>query len=400
MSLPVTLGAVVGLVGAAAAEDVIKGRVEDGGVVACADLGCRNVVALTDGTWLTPNGRHSTDGGLTWSPPDLFTAEGHELKRASSTSLLRLADGRLALVYRGITDGNGRGACLWISDDEGRTWGAPRPIALKGGPYHDTMIQISTGRLIYPTRLIFGNGSHPDLERRGHHTHMPELTLGWIGYSDDLGRTWHGCRDYLMGWFDQAGEPNGEGGVTNCDEPSVAEIPDGRLLFFARSTVGRIVYSHSDDGGRLWTAVRPTGLASSFSPCRLRRIPGTDDLLCVWNQVSVAEIERGDWRARLSAAISSDGGATWHHFRTLLADERMDPVTRIEPERPIRHRRVGIRRGGRAKATYFYPNVCFLGDKVFLTCKHERRTRDAEGRKRRHRAQLVRIYPMSWFYGP
>ena len=40
-------------------------------------------------------------------------------------------------------------------------------------------------------------------------------------------------------------------------------------------------------------------------------VPGTGDLLLVWNQASAEEIQNGLSRHRLSTAISNDGGASW-----------------------------------------------------------------------------------------
>lgn len=38
-----------------------------------------------------------------------------------------------------------------------------------------------------------------------------------------------------MGWFDAEGIPNGRGGVTAVDEPSVVECADGRLMLMTLS---------------------------------------------------------------------------------------------------------------------------------------------------------------------
>ena len=69
------------------------------------------------------------------------------------------------------------------------------------------------------------------------------------------------CRGQLMGWFDADGIPNGRGGITAVDEPSVAVCSDGRLMMMARSTVGRLVQTYSEDGGETWTPVLPSDLA-------------------------------------------------------------------------------------------------------------------------------------------
>ena len=198
-----------------------------------------------------------------------------------------------------------------------------------------------------------------------------------------------------MGWFDYEGKPNGEGGVTECSEPNVAETKDGRVLFFVRSPVGRIVHTYSSDGGELWLAVRPTDLNSSSSPCRLRRIPRTGDLLCVWNQVSPEENEHGWRRNRLSAALSQDDGMTWGYFKTLELSAGLEDIDRIEPKLPIKWSRCGSKLKSLPpdKAIFTYPNVCVASDKVYIMYH---RTWYDEGKGKTE--QVMRIYPPEYFY--
>ena len=101
--------------------------------------------------------------------------------------------------------------------------------------------------------MSFANQNHPDLPleyvrsygiwkgiRRqvSGHYHWPEIDIASVSYSDDEGQNWQACDGELMGWFDRDGVANGYGGITACDEPSVIETRDGRVLFLARSTVG------------------------------------------------------------------------------------------------------------------------------------------------------------------
>ena len=258
----------------------------------------------------------SDDGGATWGEP--LALELPDAGRLQGLACIRLQAGSLALVYRD------RQECfrLVVSKDDGRTWRQRSFVDLLGSPYYDALIETGDGTLVLPSRECYGNDDHPGLEYRkvstwgtwkglplqvSGHYHYPEIDIAAVSRSGDEGRTWQRGGP-LMGWFDEHGIANGYGGISACDEPSVAETADGRLLFFARSTVGRIVASSSSDGGERWTAVRPTELAASYSPPRLRRIPATGDLICVWNQVSREEIRRGHRRGRLSAAISRDSG--------------------------------------------------------------------------------------------
>ena len=169
-----------------------------------------------------------------------------------------------------------------------------------------------------------------------------------------------------------------------------------------------------------WYSVQPTELSSSQSPPLLIRVPETGDLLCVWNQVSAEEIRRGFLRGRLSAAISTDSGMTWRHFRTLELQEGMDEVDRIAPEFPIPRRlvaRPGVGQLPDGFAMFTYPNVDIIRDKVFVRYsrmwphtisgrpdskrdpnlplmwpKYEEREAEMTGES------VLRIYPLGWFY--
>ncbi|MDP6777067.1 MAG: sialidase family protein, partial [Candidatus Latescibacteria bacterium] len=235
--------------------------------------------------------------------------------------------------------------------DGGKTWSDGGPLI----SYHGlgpascqtldyTAVQIQNGehvgRIVIPYYLEM-DGQHPDYTRQQRggyavwkgekipletHTHVPELAGGFMNLSDDEGATWGHSDGFLMGYLD-----DGHLGHWSCEEPVVAELKDGRLLCFIRSTCGRILKSTSGDGGQSWSKVEATELAMSNSPCRLNRIPGTGDLVLLWNQMSADEIQRGYRRGRLSIAISKDDGKTWEGFRTVVQSPGVDDVTRVEP---------------------------------------------------------------------
>jgi hypothetical protein len=204
----------------------------------------------------------------------------------------------------------------------------------------------------------------------------------------------------LMGWFDHKGEPNGQNGITPCGEASVVETRDGRGLYFGRSTVGRIVSSHSQDGGQRWSALRPTALAASNSPPRLRRIPKTGDLLCVWNQVSEEEIRRGFRRGRLSAAISKDDGVTWEGFKTVEVSDGLEDVARVKTGSEVRdvRARQDVGKLPDGYAYFHYPNVCFAGDRVYVMYSRGGPELGNAEQLLDKQQQVLRIYPLEWFY--
>lgn len=392
------------------------------------------MVALDDGSLMMVVGSHShisTDGGQTWGESRPLNCE--TMGSSSNLSCIKLQSGKLALAHRGKEE-EGRGTEMFnwnpfylsVSEDDGQTWAGAWPMKLLGGPYHDAMIQLSSGLLLMPSRICHSNNQHPGLEYErvssygiwkglrlqvSGHYHYPEVDIAAVSYSDDEGQTWQQCQGQLMGWFDAEGIPNGRGGITAVDEPSVAECADGRVMLMARSTVGRLVQSASEDGGQTWTPILPSDLASSYSPPRLRRIPSTGDLMCVWNQVSRDEIKRGYRRGRLSAAISRDSGASWERFKTIEVSDGMEDVERVVPQEPITPV-IGLPEVGTLPegfATFDYPNVWFANDKVYLTYHRSWVEVDEDageavtlgerkGRARKPREMVLRTYPLAAFY--
>ena len=381
-------------------------------VVEIAGTGVSSLVELADGSLLAQNGSISADGGRTWTEARSFGdgVDGNGLMRLNSGAIALTSDDR-----------------IWISRDGGETWEGPRQIPMDTARrgLSDTIIQLSGGRLLCPRRTVLG-GYHPDdglglpiggaarvpecegwgtwrglpasVEGEGH---CPQMEIAFVYYSDDEGQTWSPFEEYgcLMGWFDFDGVANGNCGVTPCDEPTVAETKDGGVLFFARSTVGRILYSYSRDDAQTWSAVKPNELACSYSPPRLRRIPRTGDLICIWNQVSHAEIRRGYLRGRLSAAISRDSSATWENFKTLEVSAGLEDVERIPAEYPIRPVRSQNYVGTLPDdyANIYYPNICFAADKVYVIYSRGWMTQKGD-EARLTSERVLRIYPLEWFY--
>jgi hypothetical protein len=390
------------------------------GVVELVGLGISSVVELEDGRLLSDRGSISSDGGHTWSHRGTFPLGGH-----SGDGLARLQSGALILTTSKLPQ-----PTMWISNDEGKTWEARIP-RLVGTPLEATPpIQLKNGRLLWASRYTMGNLLHAGLKYkdasaygtyRGKpyqiegHGHIPEISLAGVSYSDDEGKTWKCGEKFnpndddlryssaiLLGWFGPDGHANqSEAWVTDTDEPTIAETKDGKVLFFARSTVGRIVQSWSDDAGIHWTPVLPTNLASSYSPARLVRIPKTGDLLCVWNQLSGAEIRRGYRRGRLTAAISRDAGHSWENFKTLELSEGLDDVAKVEPEYPIPmliRARKNVGPLPDAYAYFHYASVTFAGDKVFIAYSRGSPLLGIAEQNLKEQENVLRIVPLHWFY--
>ncbi len=281
-------------------------------------------------------------GGVRPLPPGERPENGASDGLAQSERCLRLSSWKLLRYDRSRS---------YASDDGGNTWSeggalisyhGQGPASCQALDYAAIQIQKGEhqGRIVIPYYLEM-DGQHPDYtrEQRGGyaiwqgekipletHTHVPELAGSFMNLSDDEGATWSHSNGFLMGYIE-----DGHLGHWSCEEPVVAELREGRLLCYMRSTCGRILKSTSSDGGKSWSKVQATELAMSNSPCRLNRIPGTGDLVLLWNQMSAEEIKRGYRRGRLSIAISKDDGQTWEGFRTVVQSPGVDDVTCVEP---------------------------------------------------------------------
>lgn len=265
--------------------------------------------------------RRSTDRGRHWSEPILL--QKHVARLATlQPSLLRLADGDLLLAYNVMNRYEGADLRLYDgkiyvrrSSDDGATWSDP-VCATPYPAYHtvnpDRLIQLSSGRILLPVERTHTLGG-------GEAGHMAALC-----YWTDDGFTW----------------VPGRSGVdvgTTTEEPSVAQLADGRLIMVFRNRTGFVGRAYSTDQGDTWSEPGFLTLPSPLAPQTIKRIPKTGDLLLLWLNnpaapglarkepqpiVQIGEIRRarGAVRAPLSAAISSDGGKTWGHIHDLTSD--------------------------------------------------------------------------------
>lgn len=314
----------------------------------------------------------SRDGGRSWSEPVVQrTSAGDDIPLARNTAhltLLTLKSGRLAIVYGGPVARPGRdGTTLFrTTDDGGKTWSNATAIDPLFAVCRTQAARVlSGGRILVPVMKWISPFTGGDSEGAS-----KNLTFSWVYYSDDDGKTWQRSLSELFVALDE-----GRRGVTHFEETVLEELPGGKLLMYGRTELGQIYKSYSDDQGISWKHPVPTGLASSYAPSTLIRIPKTKDLLLVWNQVSAKEILTGLHRHRLSTAVSTDQGETWQHFHNL---ESLDDRTHIPPPtgapNVIRMQKYGYRAPDNKKYPHApgclricYATVAFAGDEVAIT---------------------------------
>lgn len=252
----------------------------------------------------------SSDGGQNWCEP--FQVIRNDAQNVMSVSLLRLQDGRIAMVYlrKSLVPGHSFMDCrpfICFSNDEAQSWSKPIDLANVPPIYlvalNDCLVQLESGRLILPVSY------HPYTN--------PKLTvaqgIGLFFLSDDGGLTWRQSRECCYPHHSLR---------RGLMEPGVVELRDGRILAWFRTTNGCQYKAFSYDQGETWTDPVPTGeFPSPESPMALKRDPESGELMAVWNDYSPARSVRFKegimGRTPLVLARSADKGKTWTGHRVL-----------------------------------------------------------------------------------
>jgi Neuraminidase (sialidase) len=226
-------------------------------------------------------GKLSKDGGKTWG--DKFTlVENDGGCNVMEVNFLRLKNGGIALFYcQKNSEEKDCRVMMRTSPDEGKTWSAAKQMSPEGkytGLTNGRCIRLKSGRILL--EAWEGGDSYCYL-------------------SDDEGATWRES---------QRVKPSGG----ECWEPACVELKDGRVLMLMRTGLGGQYKSLSTDGGQTWNAPVPTPLAGTAAPVSISRVPPSGDLVAIWNHNP-----GGKERNPLTAAISSDEGETWTHFRNI-----------------------------------------------------------------------------------
>jgi sialidase-1 len=300
----------------------------------------------------------STDKGLTWSEPEvLFRSTTGE--NAMQPSLARLANGEIGVSYSRIDSYSAATKVFRWSGDEGRTWSDEVLISPAGAYWtsaHDRMITLASGRVLLPLH-------HKKSVR-------PEHMITQVAYSDDNGRSWKLAAQQLDVAHVIPGFRKTRPGAQGFWEASIAPVADGSLFMLGRTYGGWLYQTRSRDGGLTWGQPRPSRLMSSAAPGRVERIPGTDNLLVVWNSCCLNETDGllGS-RLTLSSAVSTDGGETWKWQRE------------IESVTPGRGHRVE------------YPAINIYDGQVYLTY----RAQAGLGAGELQMQEYLSILPVSWF---
>ena len=243
-------------------------------------------------------GRYSDDQGRTWTTNDAVVLPNEAEMNIMSVSLLRMADGGIAMFY---LRKNSMEDCLPMlrkSYDEAKSWSEPVAVIEDRKGYfilnNDRVVALENGRWLAPVSL--------------HQT--PETAWSNTGqifcyYSDDQGNTWHSSP--------QVANPDS----VMLQEPGVVPLKNGRIMMFMRNDSGVQYLSYSEDDGAIWSSAEPSDIVSPRAPASIQRIPATGDLLLIWNNNGDVKKEHSANRIHYNSAVSADEGKTWQHVQTV-----------------------------------------------------------------------------------
>ena len=250
--------------------------------------------------------RVSSDEGETWSGDTILATPGEEkAMNVMSVTLLRLGNGDIGLFYCLRMSWHDLRMQLRRSSDEGKTWSAP-VMCMAASEYYvvnnDRVIRLASGRLLIPAAL----------HRKTHDDNEPS-SLDWRGIasfflSDDDGRTWREAAQACT-----LPSPHTTAGL---QEPGVVEMANGVLWGYARTDLGRQYEFFSTDGGNTWSVPQPSRFTSPVSPLSMKRLPGSNRLLAIWNpipnyQTRPLEKPSGDRTPLVGAIGEGTTDATW-----------------------------------------------------------------------------------------
>lgn len=247
----------------------------------------------------------SRDGGCSWTDRRILVENNPGDINIHYPWFLRLQGGDILFFYQRLhqlAPGEPQQSSTFQcrSNDEGETFSEPVRIDLlhNGGMAAMWPLQLTSGRIIYPIQ-----------DCRGDWCGDTDHQANGCCYSDDEGKTWELCGN----WVDLP--------LRGAMEPRIVELKDGRLLMYMRTQLGAVFQSESADGGATWSKPQTTGLMAPESmPC-LVRIPSTGDLLLIWNHSRYdPEFDHCGKRTPLTSAVSRDEGRTWEHIKDIETD--------------------------------------------------------------------------------
>ena len=233
--------------------------------------------------------RRSTDGGKSWSDAQILQ-HGTKDFSVMSFGLFCLKSGEILHVFArssgydyetGTPEKSLREIFFQHSTNNGKIWSVAQKM-LTGERYHGDVLsleQLRDGRIIYPFCFL---------------TNVKSQFAVSAMYSDDDGKNWKRSPSVLR--------TGGGGFESGASEPTVVELPDGKLWMLIRAQTGFLWESFSTDRGQTWSSAQSSILPSSNAPATALKLK-SGEIAVAWNN----HIQANYARQSLVVGITNDG---------------------------------------------------------------------------------------------
>ncbi len=252
-------------------------------------------------------GRISNDGGKTWGAPyHLYTWPERIPSMVYAGSLIdskgRLHVFAMRIKEYGWHDNVYKGGISYVRLDSyegGNPVYSSIPCLDRYTGSLNNCIETSNGRLVIPFSTLAGI--------------QDSKFVSSVIYSDVYGLNWSVSNDITV----VSDEKSIESGAV---EPIVIELEQNRLLMLIRTVLGTFWYSMSYDDGKTWMQAKPTKIVSSNAPGSFIRMPN-GKIFLAWNNVMghpMCGVRYSFARQCLHGAVSDDNLRTLKGARILL----------------------------------------------------------------------------------
>jgi sialidase-1 len=250
----------------------------NGGASFCNDLGAIDLVL-----------KRSTDGGKTWSALQTVIKANGDTK-GNPAPIVIPGSNRIVVLstMQCFTNPDcGRIPRVSLSEDNGKTWGAPKVLTTELG-FSTAPSWLATG----PSHgIVLTRGAHAGRLVAG----MSYSNIGALIYSDDNGSTWH------LGATDKPASS-----AMNPQEISVTELADGRVYAAARN--------QANDGNKCLldgTHNRAFAISSDDGATFSTKFTFATDTGGKYDRIVFAAPSTCDRRKQLRVHSSFDEGGNW-----------------------------------------------------------------------------------------
>ena len=255
--------------------------------------------------------RRSTDGGKSWGDPKIlqqgttdYSLLSHNIRQTAAGTLLHNFVRYSGYDYEtGTPEKSLSEVFIQRSNDEGKTWSNAEKMPT-GERYQGdvlSMEQLRDGRIVYPFCFL---------------TNVKSQFAVSVMYSDDDGKNWKRSTSVLR--------TGGGGFESGASEPTVVELPDGKLWMLIRAQTGFLWESFSSDRGATWSHAVESILPSSNAPATALRLR-SGEIAVAWNNHTHSNYARQS----LLIGLTKDG-KTFQGLRELdFTDFTDDPAASV-----------------------------------------------------------------------